>query len=107
MHHDVTCAVHVSGLRALEEQDVVMLFTRPSPSARQLRLTPGGPKLTHVSLWQAKIRPPRWESAGEGGVRRLPAGGSRSARCVLCPVRHGAFRETVDTREWVHEARRA
>lgn len=55
---------------------------------------------------QSKIRPPRWESAGEGGRRALPAGGSRSARCILCPVRHGAFRETVDTREWVHEARR-
>ncbi|KAK9845819.1 hypothetical protein WJX81_003269 [Elliptochloris bilobata] len=52
---------------------------------------------------QSKIRPPRWETAGEGGGRALPAGGSRSARCILCPVRHGAFRETVDTREWVHE----
>ncbi|KAK9811508.1 hypothetical protein WJX72_005018 [[Myrmecia] bisecta] len=51
---------------------------------------------------QSQIRPPRWEMAGAGG-RQLPEGGSRSVQCALCPVAYGAFRQTVDSQEWVHQ----
>ena len=30
-------------------------------------------------------------------------GGSLAVDCLLCPVRQGAFRQTIDTHEWVHQ----
>ena len=35
------------------------------------------------------------------GTGRLP-GGSTAVTCCLCPVRHGAFKKTAETREWCH-----
>ena len=60
------------------------------------------------ALWasgvlQKDIRPPRWELAASADGRRQLEGGSLTAQCVLCPIRHGAFRQTVDTHEWVHQ----
>ena len=52
---------------------------------------------------QKDIRPPRWELAASADGRRQLEGGSLTAECALCPIRHGAFRQTVDTHEWVHQ----
>lgn len=52
---------------------------------------------------QKGIRPPRWELAASADGRRQLEGGSLTAECALCPIRHGAFRQTVDTHEWVHQ----
>ena len=54
---------------------------------------------------QKDIRPPRWELSSGPGGRRTLEGGSLAAECALCPVRCGAFRQTVDTQEWVHQVR--
>lgn len=53
---------------------------------------------------QKDIRPPRWElhACGPEGRRTLE-GGSLAAECALCPIRQGAFRQTVDTHQWVHQ----
>jgi len=34
---------------------------------------------------------------------QLP-GGSKDAACALCPIKGGAFRKTVDGKQWVHQA---
>ena len=49
---------------------------------------------------QAEIRPP---GALPEDRRRLP-GGSREAKCALCPIKGGAFRRTMDGAQWVHTA---
>ncbi len=52
---------------------------------------------------QKDIRPPRWEMHSSTEGRRVLEGGSLAVDCLLCPVRQGAFRQTVDTHEWVHQ----
>ena len=54
---------------------------------------------------QKDIRPPRWEMQSSTEGRRVLEGGSLAAECLLCPIRQGAFRQTVDTHEWVHQVR--
>ncbi|KAK9867403.1 hypothetical protein WJX84_009316, partial [Apatococcus fuscideae] len=49
---------------------------------------------------KATIRPPRWDPSAAAA---RDAGGSRTVTCKLCPVRHGAFRQTVDGHFWVHQ----
>lgn len=52
---------------------------------------------------QKDIRPPRWELHSSPEGRKILEGGSLAAECALCPVRQGAFRQTVDTHQWVHQ----
>ena len=49
---------------------------------------------------QAQIRPPRWLAPLGSPILE---GGSRHVQCAVCPVRNGAFRQTVDSHEWVHQ----
>lgn len=49
---------------------------------------------------KAIVRPPRWDPSAAAA---RDAGGSRTVTCKLCPVRHGAFRQTVDGLHWVHQ----
>lgn len=49
---------------------------------------------------QSEIRPPRWQQS----EHKPMDGGGRSCKCALCPVRYGAFRQTVDRTQWVHQA---
>ncbi|GAX72793.1 hypothetical protein CEUSTIGMA_g248.t1 [Chlamydomonas eustigma] len=49
-----------------------------------------------------EIRPPRWEMSAQGLTHASLPGGSTAVTCCLCPVRHGAFKQTTDTAEWVH-----
>eukprot|EP00798_Chlamydomonas_sp_ICE-L_P014429 gene14429-20435_t len=51
---------------------------------------------------QNKIRPPRWEMAAKGITPAQLPGGTCEAECALCPVKFGAFKKTVDTKQWVH-----
>ena len=37
------------------------------------------------------------------GALQAPPGGSRQVACSLCPVTGGAFRQTVEGSEWVHQ----
>ncbi|KAK9840083.1 hypothetical protein WJX74_003131 [Apatococcus lobatus] len=50
---------------------------------------------------KAVVRPPRWDPSAASA---RDAGGSRTVTCKLCPVRHGAFRQTIDGLYWVHQA---
>ena len=50
------------------------------------------------------LRPPRWMTPEQAvGVIQAPPGGSRHVTCSLCPVMGGAFRQTLDGAEWVHQ----
>lgn len=43
----------------------------------------------------------RWQ--GSPGNANGLQGGSRSVTCALCPVMHGAFRQSLDGRDWIHQ----
>lgn len=43
------------------------------------------------------IRPPRWQMSHEGFD-----GGSKDVACALCPIKHGVFKRTTDSANWVH-----
>lgn len=51
---------------------------------------------------QQQIRPARWQMAACGMTHEQLEGGSTAVSCCLCPVKHGAFKKTTDTKEWVH-----
>jgi hypothetical protein len=53
----------------------------------------------------AQIRPPRWQAGQAPGEAPALRGGSRDTTCALCPIKGGAFRQTVDGRHWVHQVR--
>ena len=56
---------------------------------------------------QNDIRAPRWEQgpSKHGSPNKDLAGGGRSVRCHLCPIKRGAFRQTTDGKHWVHQVR--
>ncbi len=95
------------------------MFTRPSfcffPRLRGLSSPPPGEWLCWPCLRyeqeqlsrgvpQSEVRPPRWEMAAQGITTATLPGGSTAATCCLCPVKHGAFKRTAETGEWVHVA---
>jgi len=49
---------------------------------------------------QHDIRPPRWHTMQHEPM----GGGARDVKCALCPIKYGAFRQTVDRSSWVHQA---
>jgi hypothetical protein len=49
---------------------------------------------------QHDIRPPRWHTMQHEPM----GGGARDVKCALCPIKYGAFRQTVDRSRWVHQA---
>jgi hypothetical protein len=46
---------------------------------------------------QTEIRPPGHQQRGD-----LLEGGAHACRCVLCPIKYGAFKRSEDGRHWVH-----
>lgn len=56
---------------------------------------------------QSDVRPKRWEMEAQGITHAQLPGGSLAVSCCLCPVRHGAFKRTTDSREWCHVVRGA
>jgi hypothetical protein len=46
---------------------------------------------------ETEIRPPGHQQRGD-----LLEGGAHACRCVLCPIKYGAFKRSEDGRHWVH-----
>lgn len=51
---------------------------------------------------QDEIRPKRWELEEKGIDPSKLRGGGMDVACMLCPVRGGAIKRSVESRQWCH-----
>ncbi|KAK9810852.1 hypothetical protein WJX73_002323 [Symbiochloris irregularis] len=109
---DAMCAVCGGGLSL--EPDLIVFCERCDVAVHQkcygLHELPQGEwvcwpcrkheaRLLAQGMPPAQVRPPRYLAGSAGALE----GGARSTHCALCPVRCGAFRQTTDSRHWVHQ----